>query len=103
MKRLIAMALILALVLSLAACGNVEKPAASGTEAAPASTDASTPAATTPPASESEPASEGADPIPESTEAQTGAKVLVVYFSSANTVDAVSAATPYFFKILFIL
>ena len=96
MKRLIIMALILALVLSLAACGNVEKPAASGTEAAPASTDASIPAATNPPASESEPAPEGADPIPESTGAQTGSKVLVVYFSSANTVDAVSAATPYF-------
>ncbi len=96
MKKLIVMTLILSLILSLAACGATETPAAPTTGTAPAATGAATSAATTPPASEREPASEGADPIPESTGAQTGSKVLVVYFSSANTVDAVSAATPYF-------
>ncbi len=104
MKKRIAVILILALMLSLAACGKSqsgEKPEQTEAQTEqtaepqakqPQQTEGAEKAETTKtPEAEEEP-----DAPAESESEEAGTKTLVVYFSSANTVDAVSAATPYF-------
>ena len=97
MKKLIALTLILALTLSLAACGaTTQTPEASTTGASPDTAVGTEAPVTASSDTSGEPATEPASPettTSHSTE-DTGTKVLVVYFSAANTVDAVSSATP---------
>ena len=112
MKRSIAMILILTLMLSLAACGkgqsievkepeqNIAQEAqtpAPQTEQLQQAEATAEPEATADPEVLAEPEVQTEPEAPAEPEPEAaGTKTLVIYFSSANTVDAVSAATPYF-------
>ena len=86
MKKLISMLLAAALLLALAACGSESGAPETAKDDVPAAQPA------TQPADVPEKTEDGEDPAPET----DGGKILVVYFSAANTADAdaVSAATP---------